>query len=71
MSKMTIIHEEYEEDRYNNLFFVEFLEMIGRIAVVKYEGTEIQDELLVTKIGFILDSLIASNLGQERNHVEI
>ena len=38
---MTIIHEEYEEDRYNNLFFVEFLEMIGRIAVVKYEGTEI------------------------------
>jgi hypothetical protein len=68
---MTICLEEYEEDRYNSLLFVEFLEMIARVAVMKYQGTELEEEALVTKIGFILNSMIISNLGVERAVVDI
>ena len=43
MSKMTVINEAEESTiRYKRLQFVELLEMIGRIADVKYKGTELE-----------------------------
>lgn len=68
MSKMTIINEDYQRDRYYLLDFVEFLEMIGRIALVKYEGSDMEREPLVRKIEFVVDSLFTL-LNVERSEV--
>jgi len=38
---------------------VEFLEFIGRLAILKFQGTELEQERLVTKISYILDELFA------------
>lgn len=43
MCKMTVINEAEESSvRYKRLQFVELLEMIGRIAEVKFKGTELE-----------------------------
>ena len=39
MSKMTVANEEQDFHVYDKLKFVEFLEMIARIAVEKYRNT--------------------------------
>ena len=39
MSKMTVPNENDNGSDYENLKFVEFLEMISRAAHYKYEGT--------------------------------
>lgn len=44
MSKMTMIFErEKSSPGYTELDFVEFLEFIGRVAFVKFQGSELQD----------------------------
>ena len=68
MSKMTIVNEDYQRDRYYLLDFVEFLELIGRVALVKYEGSDMEREPLVRKIEFIVDSLFTL-LNVERSEV--
>ena len=40
MSKMTVISEFSPAKPYENMKFVEFLEMICRLAIVKYKGQE-------------------------------
>lgn len=55
---MPVLNEDHELDIYNSLLFVEFLEFLGRMAEVKYQDTPmIQEEPLVTRIGYLLDSL--------------
>jgi hypothetical protein len=40
MSKMTVVSEFSANKHYENMKFVEFLEMICRLAIVKYKGQE-------------------------------
>jgi len=55
MSKMTVPLENGEIVKYDRLLFVEFLEMIGRVADFKFKGTELEDIALDKKIEEILD----------------
>lgn len=48
--------------------FVEFLEFIGRLAVVKFLETEMEELPLSQKIAYILDDLFAV-IGAQRNEV--
>jgi len=50
--------------------FVEFLEFIGRISLVKFVGTELEDLNLAQKIAYVLDDLF-SVIGMTRNEVEV
>lgn len=69
MCKMTAIHEEIDGLRhYDKLVFVEFLEMLGRIAQIRFEGTDLQKEPLVIRLEYILESALAI-LGLERIEV--
>lgn len=55
MSKMTMHDENNDgEDRMKKIEFVEFLELIGRAAHVKFRGSELEDLPLYRKIEFIL-----------------
>jgi len=55
MSKMTLHDENNDgEARMKRIDFVEFLEMIGRAANVKFRGSELEDLPLYRKIEFIL-----------------
>ena len=55
--KMTTVEEVAEFDLYNKVAHVEFLEMIGRIAHIKFSGSVLEDEPLATKIEYVLDEL--------------
>ena len=55
MSKMTIVNEEFQKDQYLFMNFVEFLEMLGRLAHAKFEGTHLENEPLAQKVEFLLD----------------
>jgi hypothetical protein len=60
MCKMTCINEAEESTlRYKRLQFVELLEMIGRIADVKFHGTEMETSMtLAQRIEFVLDDIL-------------
>ena len=60
MSKMTIANEEFEHEKYSKMMFVEFLEMIGRVAVLEYQDTDLANEPLDRKIEYILDAILAT-----------
>ena len=70
MCKMTVCNEEKEYHNYFDLRFVEFLEMIGRIAVEYARGSEIANETLEQKMKVVLDSLFAL-VSKERREVVI
>lgn len=57
MSKMTIPNENDNSERYNILYFVEFLELIGRIADFKFNGSELESLPLHSKIEHLLDDI--------------
>lgn len=59
LSKQTVIEDNIAKGAVlmQNLVFVEFLEFIGRLAVCKFLGTELEGEPLAVKIGYILDEL--------------
>lgn len=61
MSKMTVPFENEDTDaaKYDKLLFVEFLEMIGRVAEYKFRGTELENLGLDKKIEEILDNIFA------------
>ncbi len=40
MSKITVANENEQNKNYHRLLFVEFLEMIGRVADFKFKGSE-------------------------------
>ena len=43
MSKITLANENEKNKNYFKLLFVEFLEMIGRVADLKFKGSEQED----------------------------
>lgn len=60
MSKMTVTNEQEDSTtKYRRLQFVEFLELIGRIADHKFKGTEMEKIPLAQKIEFVLDDVLA------------
>lgn len=62
MSKMTCILESKDSERQNSqLQFVEFLEMIGRVAHFKYRGDQdFAKTALAVRIELILDEVLAT-----------
>lgn len=72
MSKMTVANEVEESTvKYKRLQFVELLEMVGRIAEVKFRGTEMDATLtLAQKIEFVLDDILPLG-GAKRKDVKI
>jgi hypothetical protein len=58
MSKMTVANENEENKTYYRLQFVEFLEMVGRVAHLKCQGSELEVLSLSEKIEYIIDDLI-------------
>ena len=70
MSKQTIVLEKEDgPTKYDKLLFVEFLELIGRIAQIKYDGTEIQNEPFVKRLEYVLE-ITFSLIGQEVEYPE-
>ncbi len=64
MSKMTVVYESTSDNkRYYSLQLAEFLELIGRVAEIKYRETS--GLPLVQKIEFVLDALLPV-IGAER-----
>ena len=60
MCKMTVpIETENSSDKYKRLQFVELLELIGRVAEMKYRNTELERQPLAKKIELILDDILA------------
>ena len=57
MSKMTVIIDTLTSN-YHTIEFVEFLEMICRVADVKFRTTEVEPEDLYLKVGYIIDDLV-------------
>ena len=58
MSKMTVVNEEWEAEKYDVLAFVEFLEMIGRVADMTFSDTDIAHEPLARRIEYVLDAIL-------------
>ncbi len=68
---MTVINEnEGVKAKYQRMYFVEFLEMIGRVADIKFRGTAMETLSLSVKIEYILDDLLTL-IGAERRDVEL
>ena len=59
LCKMTVVDEADDGlNRYNKLYFVEFLEMVARIAEIKYRGTEVSQQSLTKRIEYVLDEIL-------------
>lgn len=54
---MTIINEQEKEsvNKYKKLVYVEFLELIARLALKLFKGSEMEESTLNQKIETILD----------------
>lgn len=65
-SKMTVIDEMKAKgsfsflslDQYDRLLFVEFLEVLGRVADFNFRDTELQSEPLDVKVALILEVVL-------------
>ena len=68
---MTVEKEIEHNKQFFELKFVEFLEMIGRVADFKYKDTTMHTMALCKKIEFVLDLIIPKMLEQRRREVEI
>lgn len=58
LSKMTVVTESDSSWQYKQLKFVELLEMIGRVAHMKFKGTDMESLPLAKKIEFVLDQIL-------------
>ena len=60
MSKMSVVDETANEAKiaYNKMIFVEFLECLGRIAELYFEGSEMEELELHQKLEFLLDEIL-------------
>ena len=71
MSKMTVCNEETEYANYDKIKFVEFLEMVARVAIEYARNhLEIKNANLESKMEVVLDSLFEV-IGEERREVVI
>jgi len=68
LSKMTVVNEEYEADRYNWMPFAEFIDFIGKVAEFKFEHTEIAAEPLSKRLEYTFDALFEI-INAERSEV--
>lgn len=60
MSKVTVAYENEEITRkYMRMTFVEFLEMVGRVAHLKFRDSELETLPLKAKIEYVLRDLFA------------
>ena len=55
---MTVKDESFSHNEYKTVQFVELLEMIGRMASVKFMDTPQEEEPLATKIELVLDMIL-------------
>ena len=53
-----------------DIAFVEFLEMLCRVAEFKFKGTELDSEPLYVKVGYVIDDLLPLIGVNERNEVD-
>ena len=59
MSKMTLVNEVKEGKKYMNLTFIEFVELIGRVAHFRYkDDPDYANVDLASKIEFVLDEVL-------------
>ena len=67
MAKMTVVDEHQHSKKYQYLSFVEFIELVGRIAELKFKSTAMNGIPLFQKIEYTLDDIIPYLLpGKER-----
>ena len=72
MSKMTCANEnELGGKMYSRLLFTEFLEMIGRVADLKFKESELEKIHLANKIEFVLDDLFTCMPGLKRRDINL
>ena len=59
MSKQTVINETDREQfaTYNKARYVEFLELVGRVANILFRGTELEGKSLQWKLEHILQEI--------------
>ena len=57
---MTVVEETSTESRiiYNKLIYVEFLEFLGRIAGLYFDGSEMEGLELYQKLEYLLDEIL-------------
>ena len=66
---MTVPNESEDALKYDNLRYCEFLEMIGRIADMKFEGSEDEELEIHLKIEYVLDDMFEA-FGYTRIKIE-
>ena len=61
MSKMTVQEEmrQTETRGYKQLEFVEFLELICRLAILKFKGSDLESMELPEKVDYFLEDVLA------------
>ena len=69
MSKMTP-ENEFFYYRDLDIEFVEFLEMLCRVAAFNFKATELDSEPLYVKVGYVIDDLLPLIGVYERNEVD-
>lgn len=70
MSKMTVIDESHDIiAKYKRIQYVEFLEFLGRVAMCKFNGTEMDALPLCTKIEYVLDDILPL-VGEKRKEAK-
>ena len=57
---MTVVNDNDEKGQllYERMIYVEFLEFIGRVALIWFIGTEQEEEKLGTKIFHIIEEML-------------
>ena len=68
MSKMHIVYETTQKNQYDEMKYVEFLELLGRCAYAKYKDEE--DLEMPEKLKMLLDELLP-NYGMTRKEVDV
>ncbi len=70
ISKMTVANENGEFSAYQKMYFVEFLEMICRIADIKFKTGDLDKNMLHKNVENILDDMFVI-LGKEHRRREV
>lgn len=71
MSKMTVTEETRTDAKgYMHMEFVEFLEMLCRVAILKFRGTDLESQDLAEKLEHLLDEVLAT-VGAEKHKANV
>ena len=58
MSKMTTVDEWTKIDQYNKMVFVEFLEMLCRMALYHFDETPVRELTLTQRLECVLENVL-------------